>query len=76
MKFKIENNMFIKCLHFYQLIEYIEKYNIIVDLFIIKTNFFLINYVFVIKQIINFKTYKLKVDNFCIFPMTIYTFST
>ena len=51
--------MFIKCLHFYQLIEYIEKYNIIVD-FIYNWNEkdFLIDYAFAIKRIISLEAYE------------------
>ena len=44
--------MFIKCLHFYQLIEYIEKYNIIVDfIYNWDEKDFLIDYASVIKRI-------------------------
>ena len=48
-----------KCLHFYQLIEYIEKYNIIVDfIYNWDEKDFLIDYASVIKQIMNLKAYK------------------
>ena len=48
-----------KCLHFYQLIEYIEKYNIIVDfIYNWDEKDFLIDYAFVIKRIMSLKAYE------------------
>ena len=51
--------MFIRCLHFYQLIEYIEKYNIIVDfIYNWDEKDFLIDYAFAIKRIMSLEAYE------------------
>ena len=59
LNLKMETKIFIKCLHFYQLIEYIEEYNIIVDfIYNWDEKDFLIDYVSAIKRIMSLDAYE------------------